>query len=187
MDVLADHQMTVLIYYDAVYNILQVYVLLECCCFSRLFYIYVCVCCVWLLLWQTTVFQDGFSLTCLTCFLYSFKDMDRFSLCLFLLFLYKHDISRAFFFLPHILFYCIARNGVVLLVLPVFFFSLCNFGNNHVCVCMFVTVSRILVSLPKRIEFSPSFFKIKCVFLPLLGYSFPRIEFCCFFFQSVCL
>lgn len=145
--------------------------------------IYMCVCCVWLLLWQTTVFQDGFSLTCFTCFLYSFKDMDRFSLCLFLLFLYKHDISRAFFFSHTFCF--IVLHAMVLFFW--FFFSLCNFGNNHVCVCMFVTVSRILVSLPKRIEFSPSFFKIKCVFLPLLGYSFPRIEFCCFFFNlSVC-
>lgn len=45
--------MTVLIYYDAVYNILQVYVftgvLLFCLVSYFLFFV-----CVWLLLWQTT-------------------------------------------------------------------------------------------------------------------------------------
>lgn len=47
--------MTVLIYYDAVYNILQVYVFTGVLLFVSALISFFVFLCVWLLLWQTTV------------------------------------------------------------------------------------------------------------------------------------
>lgn len=103
-------------------------ILLECCCLSHLFFIF----CVWLLLWQTTVcFPRWLLFTSFTCFLYSFKDMDRFSLCFIsLLSFYKHDILeffplKFFILLLYCTQWCCSSSS---------FISLCNFRNNHECV-----------------------------------------------------
>lgn len=127
--------MTVLIYYDAVYNILQVYVftgvLLFCLVSYFLFFV-----CVWLLLWQTTgSFSKMVSL--LLVLLVSFirlKIWIGFHFVYFLLFFYTSTIFLEFLppSLLFFLFYCIARNGVVLLLhsLP------CATLGITMCVCL---------------------------------------------------
>lgn len=127
--------MTVLIYYDAVYNILQVYVFTGVLLFCLVsYFLFFCVCLASFVADNGFFFQYGFSFANFTCFLYSFKDMDRFSLCLFFTLFYTSTIFLEFLppSLLFFLFYCIARNGVVLLLhsLP------CATLGITMCVCL---------------------------------------------------